>query len=520
MRRGSSIVLWFLLALASPVVVWAHGGEDHGSELPAPRGHASLAATGSGAAGDWFEVVITPAANRKGASVYLADGESNAPVEAALIEVESAGTPPWRGTASPTRAPGVYDLSMALPDGAFDLTLTVTAGEKNDLILVSVSPLPTLATAAVASSPTGTPSRTGRMPLLAGVALSGVLVGYLLGRARGRKGLLSLLLAGVVMLSPGIPFSPVAGEAFAHGGEDHGDQKPSGDVPSVTTETALPKSTQFLLGIRTLSVGPHEAAATVRLVGRVIPDPSAYARVQPSLTARVGNDPNFPVPVSGQRVKRGQPLAILDPNLSANDRLDRQTALLRAQSAEATPGRELLLAPIDGVVTDVHIVPGEVVNEQTVVAEIVQPDRLWVEAVLFDLSLVERITGAMAETRLLPGKRFRLRLVGISPKLSAEDQGLHLQFAVEETRGALRLGIPLDVQAELETVAMPLAVPREALLEKGGEPCVWVKIAPEIFAIRAVRPGRQAGGWTEILSGLQAGDKVVVQGQRQLAAIR
>ena len=35
-----------------------------------------------------------------------------------------------------------------------------------------------------------------------------------------------------------------------------------------------------------------------------------------------------------QQVKRGQPLAALDPNLSANEKLGRQTALLRAQKPE------------------------------------------------------------------------------------------------------------------------------------------------------------------------------------------
>ncbi|MBF0400129.1 MAG: efflux RND transporter periplasmic adaptor subunit [Magnetococcales bacterium] len=510
MRFASTLIVWFLLVLASPGVAHAHGGEDHG-DAAVPRDHTLPVAPGHGAAGDLFEAVVTPLPDRKGVSIHLSDLENNAPVKNATIEAEMAGSSPWRGTASPTRATGIYELPLPRPDGAFDLTLTVTTGEKNDLILISVPAPATMATA-VEKPSIRLPVQIEHVLFVAGIVLSGVL-GYLLGHTGGRKSLLPVLLIGV-MLSLGVE------QAFAHGGEDHGGAQPTEGQRSASGETSLPKATQFLLGIRTLPVGPQVAATTVRLVGKVIPDPSAYARVQPSMTARISHDPNFPVPVSGQQVKRGQPLAALDPNLSANEKLGRQTALLRAQNSDSTLGRELLLAPIDGVVTDVHIVPGEVVTEQTMLAEIIQPERLWVEAVLFDLPLAERITGAMAETRLLPGKRFRLKLMGTSPKLSAEDHGLHLLFAVEKTLGALRLGIPLDVYAELETVSMPLAIPREALLEKGGQPVVWIKTAPEQFTTRAVMTGRQAGTWTEILSGLQAGDKVVVQGQRQLASIR
>ncbi|MBF0097411.1 MAG: efflux RND transporter periplasmic adaptor subunit [Magnetococcales bacterium] len=510
MRFALTLIVCFLLVLASPGVAQAHGGEDHG-DTSVPRDHTLPVAPGHGAAGDLFEAVVTPLPDRTGVTIHLSDMESNAPVESATIDAEMAGSSAWQGAASPTRAMGIYELPLSRPDTAFDLTLTVTVGKKSDLILIAV-PAPAATAAAEAKAPAGPSVQTKSILSVAGILLSGVL-GYLLGHARGKKSLLPVLLI-VVMLSLGVE------QAFAHGGEDHGDVQHTEDNRSSGGETTLPKATQFLLGIRTLSVGPQVATATVRLVGRVIPDPSAYARVQPSMTARISHDPNFPVPVSGQQVKRGQPLAALDPNLSANEKLGRQIALLRAQNTDSTLGRELLLAPIDGVVTDVHIVPGEVVTEQTVLTEIIQPERLWVEAVLFDLPLAERITGAMAETRLLPGKRFRLKLMGTSPKLSAEDHGLHILFAVEETLGALRLGIPLDVYAELETVSMPLAIPREALLEKGGQPAVWIKTAPEHFTARTVMLGRQAGAWTEILSGLQAGDKVVVQGQRQLAGMR
>ncbi|MBF0180016.1 MAG: efflux RND transporter periplasmic adaptor subunit [Magnetococcales bacterium] len=485
MRFVAMIILTWLLSMARPDVGFAHG------EVPAMAHPPLVTGLGAGATGERFEVVVVRAPDDKGVVIHLADLESNAPVAGARIEAERSGDPAWKETAAPTPAPGIYALSMPLGKTTDELTLTVTAGQRADLLLVPLSPPAPVVTAS-ADPPPHEPARIATPFWVAGMVLA-ALIGYLLGRVGRRKLLLLVMALGCLPATQG----------FAHGGEDHGGQ-PQAAERALGDEMTLPKATQFVLGVRTLPVAPREAAATARLVGRVIPDPAAYARVHATMTARVGTDPGFPVPVSGQRVTRGQPLAALDPN----------------PASKSPPGRELLHAPIEGVITDAHIVPGEVVTEQTVLAEIVQPDRLWVEAVLFDPSLTERIRGAMAETRLLPGQRFRLRWVGASARLSAEDQGLHLQFAVEENARALRLGMPLDVHVELETVAMPLAVPHEALLEKGGQPVVWVKTAPERFAPRAVFPGRRAGAWTEILTGLRVGDKVVVQGQRQLDAAR
>ncbi|MBF0308505.1 MAG: efflux RND transporter periplasmic adaptor subunit [Magnetococcales bacterium] len=289
---------------------------------------------------------------------------------------------------------------------------------------------------------------------------------------------------------------------------------------SSATGVALPKASQFLLDLRTVPAASREVAETVRLVGRVIPDPATHARIHPPFPSRVGYDPDFPPPWSGQRVKRGQTLAVLDPILSATEKAGQRLALFKGERPEGAVGRELILAPIDGRLTDVHIVPGEVVTEGTVLAEIIDPARMWVEAVLHDISLADRISGGTASSRQLPGQRFPLRLVGVSPKIAAENQGLHLQFAVKSTDGQLKAGMPVDVYAETGMFPFGTAIPRGAVLEQGGIPLVWVKTAPERFEGRPVRPGRRGMEWVEILEGLQPGDKVVVQGHNQLHAVR
>ncbi|MBF0625744.1 MAG: efflux RND transporter periplasmic adaptor subunit [Magnetococcales bacterium] len=294
---------------------------------------------------------------------------------------------------------------------------------------------------------------------------------------------------------------------------------PTPGGPAVRT-VALPKASQFLLDLRTTAAAGRGVTDSLRLVGRVIPDPAFHARVHPQGSARVVHDPDFPPPRSGQRVKHGETLAVLDPILSPLDRAGQRLTLARGERGDTLVTREMVQAPIDGQLTDVHIVPGEVVTENSVLVEIIDPAHLWVEAVLYDLPLAERITGGTATTRQIPGRAFPLVLAGVSPKVNPENQGLHLQFAMTDTGGQIKIGMPVDVYAQTGMVAYGVAIPRPALLDRSGQYWVWVKTAPERFEGRTVRPGRRTAEWVEILEGLQPGDRVVVQGHNQLDAVR
>lgn len=496
MRFGGTILL-LILGLLPGQSVWAHGGEEHGATPPPSHLASDL---GHGGAGDRFEAVITP--GEDGASrLYLADGGSNAPVAGAAVAAEVAAVPPWSGAGEATATAGVYRLAWSPPAGeAADVTLTVTQGDQADLILISIPALP------VATPPA---ESGGWSPWLLGGGVLLLAAGGIGGVIRRRRRLVAVALACTLL--------PVL--ALAHGGEEHAAPDPApppGDGRTVT----LAKANQFLLAVLTAPAAEREVTESVRLVGRVIPDPAAHARIHPPLPSRIGHNPEFPAPRSGQWVKQGQTLAVLDPILSATDKAGQRLALSRGERPEATVGREMVLAPIDGQLSDVHIVPGEVVTEGDTLAEIIDPARLWVEAILHDISLAGQITGGTATTRQLPGRLFPLRLTGVSPTVNPDNQGLHLQFAVDDASGTLLPGMPVDVHAQTRTVRFPIAIPPAAVLDHGGLPRVWVKIAPERFAPRPVRLGRRTAAWVEVLAGIRPGDPVVVQGHHQLDAVR
>lgn len=491
---------------------------------------------GTGAEGDAFQVVLVPGADGR-TLLYLADLDGNAPVADAAIDAETDG---WSGKATPAEGPGAYALAWTPPAAGADLTLVISAGGRDDLLLargVAIPPPPAAAPA---------PEEHWRH-WTGGAAIGAVLVvaAWWLGRRRAIPALLMLVLA--------VP------EARAH--EGHGHAETEAPVAQPGAMLVMAKPTQFLLGIRTQKVDSAESAETVRVVGRVVPDPAGYARVQPSQPARIVSDPEFPLPVPGQPVKRGQVIAVLEPTLSSLERSDKRASLYRVESEIAITeresarqealkglvavklvedtrtrldqlrreraqllgtalGRELVRAPVDGVVTDVHVVPGEVVAVDRAMIEIVDPARVRVEAVVHDLALAPRIGAATVATKLLPDQLAPLSLLGVSPRVDALDQGVHAIFAVPVDRsGALRIGMPVDVFLATGATRLRMAVPRSAIAESGGRQVVFVRTAPEVFEARPVRVERVVGPLAEI-EGVRAGEKVVTQGVEQLKALR
>ena len=236
--------------------------------------------------------------------------------------------------------------------------------------------------------------------------------------------LLAAILAGGMVLADR--------PAIAHEGEDHGGDAGkglavTGDAPRRLADGSvfLPKPTQRLLDVRTELVkeAPHRPSQT--LVGRVIANPNRSGLVQSSTGGRI-TPPSTGLPRLGQAVKAGDVLAYVTPAFQAIDsanvgqtagNLDQQIQLARtsleraqrllaanagtrvqAEEAELTLRglerrraalntsqikAEPLVAPVDGVISSTHAVPGQVVAPQDVLFEIIDGRSLWVEALVF-----------------------------------------------------------------------------------------------------------------------------------------
>lgn len=129
-----------------PLLVWAHGGEDHG-DAPVQAVIASSTQRLSTQT-DQFELVGV--LHDKVLTLYLDQFGSNTPVPKAQIELESGS---WKATATEV-SPAVYTVPAELlgQPGKYPMTITVQAGEDTDLMDATLEVGPDSAAGASAST--------------------------------------------------------------------------------------------------------------------------------------------------------------------------------------------------------------------------------------------------------------------------------------------------------------------------------------------------------------------------------
>ncbi|WCM91269.1 HlyD family efflux transporter periplasmic adaptor subunit [Acidovorax sp. NCPPB 2350] len=369
-------------------------------------------------------------------------------------------------------------------------------------------------------------------------------------RRRGAAGLLGVALTWTLALP-----------ALAGPGHDHGDEPATvtGNGPRRLPDGSvfLPKPAQRQLQVRTQPVAQEALARTHELAGRVVMDPNAGGKVQAMVAGRLEPGPRG-LPQVGQAVRRGEVLAHVQPANGAIERsgqmaqvaelraaktlADKRLARLRelsetvprkdieaAESESASlaariaalgtglSGRDPLVAPVDGVIASANAVAGQVVDARELVFEVVNPQRLRIEALAYDAAVARDVAGAFMAVE---GERVPLAFVGAGRSL--REQALPMLFGASGERIArLAVGQPVTVFVQGAATVPGLRVPSASVLRNAAnQSIVWVKTAPETFAPRTVTLEPLDGASVAVTSGLAAGDRVVTQAATLLNQIR
>ena len=319
----------------------------------------------------------------------------------------------------------------------------------------------------------------------------------------------------------------------------------------------VPKPVQRQLGLRTQLVRIAELAATVEMNGRVIPDPETSGRVQAMFAGSVIPGPKG-MPTAGRKIAKGEVLAYLRPISGTIERGNQKASLaeLEAQLAiaegkvkrfeqleGAVPQKEIdaariehtalqqrrayvrasidsaeqLVAPASGIVSaSHHLLAGQVVDAKEVLFEIVDPARLAVEALAYDVGIAKTLVSASA---LADQTALDLKFVGGGQQL--REQALPLLFRITNPNAAVAVGQPVKVIVRIDKGVKGATVPRAALTKVGaGETAVWVHTEAERFVARRIRHQSLDAANVAILDGLHDGDRVVTIGAGLLSQVR
>lgn len=193
---------------------------------------------------------------------------------------------------------------------------------------------------------------------------------------------------------------------------------------------------------------------------------------------------------------------------------------LHASGAEN--GSFSLRTPLAGVVVERQVTPGmelrpDLANPLFVVSD---PSRLWLLVDVPERSLAQVRPGQKVslETDAFPGARFGATVDKVGYALDPATRRVQVRCTVENPDGRLRPEMYARVSFLSDSGRSAIAVPNAGLVTEGINTYAFVEASPGVFRKRQVGLALRGRETSHVDSGLQAGDRVVVEGALLLNA--
>jgi len=188
-------------------------------------------------------------------------------------------------------------------------------------------------------------------------------------------------------------------------------------------------------------------------------------------------------------------------------------AVERAGQAQAQIS---VVAPRDGVVTELAVREGETVMSGATLARINGVQPVWVHAAIAEAQIAQVTPGVTAEVHLsaFPGQTFNGTVETLLPTIDAASRTQTARIVLDNTTQQLTPGMVGEVRiVAMAGAGETVLVPSEAVIVTGTRQVVLLATDDGAFHSQEVRVGAEADGKTEILDGVAAGERVVLSGQ-------
>jgi cobalt-zinc-cadmium efflux system membrane fusion protein len=383
----------------------------------------------------------------------------------------------------------------------------------------------------------------------------------------------SMLIAGsfILVLSCRKAPSPTKEASGEHGGHDDDREGVEGHAMVAPTGAGVLRIDPGMirdLRLKLATVESRPGGEGVTLPGELQPDQDAYAEVGTPVEGRVIRL----TAAAGNTVKAGAPLAevesvvlgqaraaetsarakaelarqvaerkrqLVSENIAPGKELDEATAEAKAADAELQAARTTLRAygtsvsgssgarflvrtPVSGTVLDRKAARGQVVTPDQTMFWIADLRTLWLTAHAFERDALRLKVDSPASVTFpaLPGKAFTGKVAWVGSQVEVASRTIPVRVTVPNPEGLLRPGMSASAWLPFGSGdTAVIAVPTAAMQRLDRD---WIVFVPRAeshtFEIRRVGRGRDLGGEVEILSGLRAGETVVVDGAFLLKA--
>lgn len=188
----------------------------------------------------------------------------------------------------------------------------------------------------------------------------------------------------------------------------------------------------------------------------------------------------------------------------------------RVASAQARVADTVVRAPFNGRVGLRRISVGSLISPGTVITTL---DDSSVIKLDFDVpetfvSVLEAGLAVAATTIAYPGEVFQGQVTSVDSRIDPVARSVTVRAEIPNGEGRLRPGMFMSVRLSRDPTPA-LVVPESAIVPERGNVYVFV-VEDGVAARREVATGRREPGRVELLAGIEAGERVVVQGTQKV----
>ena len=190
------------------------------------------------------------------------------------------------------------------------------------------------------------------------------------------------------------------------------------------------------------------------------------------------------------------------------------------QIANLTKTREVkknlhIHSPANGIVTSIGARQGQYVTPQTKLYMIADLSKVWVYVDVYEDEIPWITIGdkATIKVKALPGQCFEGVLSYIYPYADSQTRTIKVRMVFDNPDLLLKPDMFANVMIEASELPDLTVVPSEAIIRSGTREQIFVQRAPGKFEPRNVTLGVTNEGWTEIKSGIEPGENVVISAQ-------
>lgn len=177
----------------------------------------------------------------------------------------------------------------------------------------------------------------------------------------------------------------------------------------------------------------------------------------------------------------------------------------------------ILNAPIGGKIVEANAVLGDMVDQDTEILTIMNPNLLRVDTEIYEKDIAKIREGQAVEVRVhaYSNEVFRGRIQYVGDIFKEDTRTITVHTEVTNTDYKLKPGMFADITIHLNHLDQVIALPKSAILDDKDLELVFVRRGDEYVPL-IVETGIREGDYVQILSGIKEGDVVVTNGNFQL----